>query len=67
MADFEYNPGTGGPLSVALSQGLVTFDPQQAAVAKFERTPVSQPVSVNAWTHVYEQAEKGRIVGNVVI
>ena len=65
MADSKYSMG---PISLDNSQGLVTFDPQLTAMANFERQPVTPaPVSVNAWTHVFEQAEKGRIIGNVVI
>ncbi|MFP5238393.1 MAG: hypothetical protein ACLGQW_01055 [Acidobacteriota bacterium] len=57
-----------GYISMANAGGLVTGDPQQAAVAKFERAPLPpSPVSVNAWSHAFEQTEKGRIIGNVVI
>ena len=67
MADIEYNVGTGGPISMAHSQSLVTFDPQAAAVRNFERASASAQVTVNAWTHRYDQTERGRIIGNVVI
>lgn len=67
MTDVGYNVGTMGPLSVAHSQSLITFDPQQAALANFAKTPQSPPVSVNAWTSLYDQIDKGRIIGNVVI
>jgi len=68
MADPAYDVGTNGPLSVALSQRLITFEPQQAAMDNFAQTPVAvPPVSVNAWSSMFEQFEKGRIIGNVVI
>jgi len=57
-----------GYISMANSQGLVTSDPQLTAMAKFERNPLpATPVSVNAWSNVFEQTQKGRILGNVVI
>lgn len=52
---------------MANSPGLVTVDVRQAALAAFAARPVEPAVSVNAWTGVYEQFEKGRIVGNVII
>ncbi|MFZ5428328.1 MAG: hypothetical protein ACOZEN_15290 [Thermodesulfobacteriota bacterium] len=68
LTDVSYNVGTGGTISVAHSKSLITFDPQQAALDKFARKPMSAPpVSVNAWTNLYDQIEKGRIIGNVVI
>ncbi|WP_173085430.1 hypothetical protein [Fundidesulfovibrio magnetotacticus] len=67
MADPAYDVGSNGPISMANSNGLITFDPQQVAVEKFAQRPAEPPVSVNAWTGVYDHAEKGRIIGNVVI
>ena len=67
MADPAYDVGTNGPISVALSQRLITFEPQQAALESYARRPVAPPVSVNAWSNAFEQIEKGRIIGNVVI
>lgn len=68
MADPAYNVGTNGPLSVALSQRLITFEPQQAAMDNFaQKTVAVPPVSVNAWSNAFEQIEKGRIIGNVFI
>ena len=68
MADPAYNVGTNGPLSVALSQRLITFEPQQAAMDNFAQQSVAAPpVSVNAWSSMFDQFEKGRIIGNVVI
>jgi len=53
---------------VAHSKSLITFDPQQAALDNYAQKPMSAPpVSVNAWTNLYDQIEKGRIIGNVVI
>lgn len=68
MSDSTYDLGTNGPISVAYSKSLITFDPQQAAMDKFEKQPqTAPPVSVNAWTNLYDQIGKGRIIGNVVI
>lgn len=68
MADPTYDLGTNGPISVANSRSLITFDPQQAAMDNFEKKPMTAPpVSVNAWTSLYDQIEKGRIIGNIVI
>ncbi len=68
MSDSTYDLGTNGPISVALSKSLITFDPQQAALDNFASKPrTAPPVSVNAWTNLYDQIEKGRIIGNVVI
>lgn len=67
MADPSYDVGSNGPISIARSQSLITFDPQQAAMTNFAQRPAPPPVSVNAWTGVYDQFEKGRIIGNVVI
>ena len=68
LTDVSYNVGSGGPISVAWSKSLVTFDNQQAALENFNRAPqTAPPVSVNAWTNLYDQIEKGRIIGNVVI
>jgi len=67
MVDPAYDVGSNGPLSMANSPGLVTVDVRQAALAAFEARPVEPAVSVNAWTGLYEQFEKGRIVGNVII
>jgi hypothetical protein len=67
LTDVGYNVGTMGPISMANSQSLITFDPQQAALANFAKTPQGPPVSVNAWTALYDQIDKGRIIGNVVI
>lgn len=67
MADPSYNVGTNGPISMARSQSLITFDTQQAAMVNFAQSPAPPPVSVNAWTGLYDQFEKGRIIGNVVI
>jgi hypothetical protein len=67
MADPSYDVGTNGPISIARSQSLITFDTQQAAMANFAQRPSPPPVSVNAWTGLYDQFEKGRIIGNIVI
>lgn len=68
LTDVSFNIGTGGPISVAHSQSLITFDPQQAALDSYAEKPMTAPpVSVNAWTNLYDQIEKGRIIGNVVI
>jgi hypothetical protein len=46
----------------------MTFNPQDAAMQSYESRPLTgPPVSVNAWTGVYGETEKGRIIGNVVI
>lgn len=68
MADPAYDVGSNGPISIALSQRLITFEPQQAAMDNFAQKPVAAPpVSVNAWSNMFDQVEKGRIIGNVVI
>ena len=68
-----------GTISVALSNSLMTFNNQQAAVDNFTQqpsaasgTPAQQPlsgppVSVNAWTHLYDQMERGIIATNLVV
>jgi len=68
MADPAYNVGTNGPFSVALSQSLIHFNPQDAAMKTYEARPLTgPPVSVNAWTGQFNDSEKGLIIGNVVI
>lgn len=54
-----------GPISVTPSaKSLMTENVVQAAQVKFEQNPApSAPVSVNAWTGVYENDGKGRILG----
>lgn len=57
-----------GPISVALSRSLMTFNNQQAAVDKFVQQPMSgPPVSANAWTNLYDQMERGIIATNLVV
>ena len=57
-----------GPISVANSSSLMTFNNQQAAVEKFVRQPMSgPPVSVNSWTSTYDQMERGIIATNLVV
>lgn len=57
-----------GPISVALSKSLMTENVTLAAQVKYEQNPPPPaPVSVNAWTGVYEQMMTGRILGNLVV
>jgi hypothetical protein len=68
MSDVTFDLGTRGPISIARSQELVHVNNVLAPTLAFESMPVpAQPVSVNAWNHLYDQIQPGRIIGNIVV